>query len=134
MFLFFIFIILPVLSNVLPHQIDEMRPNNHPHQPPTTPSCLHHVNGLNNAQNVSFRPMVCLLLLLFILLVLTNVLPCQVNKTQPDNDPHQPRPTLFSLCHVLGLNNVQNALFRPMVVFFLYVVFLILYLINRIVD
>ena len=34
---------------------------------------------------------------LFILLLLTNVLPRQVSETRPNNDPHQPPPTLFAL-------------------------------------
>ena len=105
---FFIFLILLVLTNVLQHQVDEMRPNNHLHQPPTTPSCLCHVHGLNNVQNASFRPMVCFFFfsfILFISLLPTNVLPCQVNETRPENDPHQPPPTPFSLRHVLGLND-----------------------------
>ena len=132
-FFFNFFLILVVLTNVLQCQVDKMQPNDYLHQPSTTPSCLHHVHGLNDAQNASFRPMVCFFFILFISLSPTNVLPCQVNETQPDNDPHQPPPTPFSLRHVLGLNDVQNASFRPIIVFFLYVVFLILYLIDRVV-
>ena len=111
------FLILLVLTNVLRRQVDKMRPNDHLHQPPTTRSCLRQVHGLNNAQNAPFRPMVCFFIL-FISLLPTNVLPCQVDETQPDNDPHQPPPTPFSLCHDLGLNDAQNASFRPIIVFF----------------
>ena len=62
---FFILFILLVLTNVLPHQVNEMWPNNNPHQPPTTPSCLRHVHGLNDVQNALFRPMVCFFFFFF---------------------------------------------------------------------
>ena len=115
---FFIFFILLVLTNVLPRQVDEMRSNDHPHQPPTTPSCLRHVHGLNDVQNALFRPMVCFFLIFLILLVLTNVLPRQVDEMRPNDHPHQPPTTPSCLRHVHGLKDVQNALFRPMVCFF----------------
>ena len=79
-------------TTILPPQVKATQHNSDLYQTPPTPCALCHVHGLNNAQNTSFRPVV-FFLFLFIFLLLTNVLPCQVSKTQPNNDPHQPPPT-----------------------------------------
>ena len=93
-----------ITTTILPPQVNATQHNSNLHQPPPTPFALHHVHGLNDMQNTSFRPIVCFFyFILFILLLLTNVLPHQVGKTRPNDGPHQPPPTPFTLHHAHGM-------------------------------
>ena len=122
-----------ITTTILPPQVDTTQHNSNLHQPPPTPFALHHVHGLNDVQNAtqwwptptthSLCSASCpwyvlfFYFFIFILLLLTNALPRQVDETRPNDHPHWWPTTPSCLCHVHGLNNMQNVSFRPMVCF-----------------